>query len=81
MVLPQVRLRVLPQLVVVLAPDYLATDTRNLLHTLIVRRNLGMLDDERFAKYAPAILASTTDHPRARTPRLQLGPDTDKEHR
>lgn len=39
MVLPQVLLRLLPELVVVLAPDYLATHAWNLLHRLIVRRN------------------------------------------
>jgi hypothetical protein len=36
MVLPHVRLRVLPELVVVLALDDAATDARNLLHALIV---------------------------------------------
>jgi hypothetical protein len=36
MVLPHVLLRVLPELVVVLALDYVATDARDLLHTLIV---------------------------------------------
>jgi hypothetical protein len=47
MVLWRVRLRVLPELVVVLALDGVATDARDLLHALIVRlRRL----DERFAK-------------------------------
>jgi hypothetical protein len=37
MILPDVLLRVLPELVVVLALDELATNTRDLLHPLIVR--------------------------------------------
>ena len=37
MVFPQVLLRVLPDLVVVLALDGIATDTLDLLHALIVR--------------------------------------------
>jgi hypothetical protein len=38
MILADVLLRVLPELVVVLAPDELATNTRDLLHPLIVSR-------------------------------------------
>jgi hypothetical protein len=66
MVLPQVCLRVLPELVVVLAPDYLATHARYLLHRFIVRPNGTPAPipgtrrlDERFAKYAAATLAPT----------------------
>jgi hypothetical protein len=59
MVLPQMRLRVLPQLVVVLAPDDVATHARDLLHPWIVRAQAGKLD-ERFAKQAAATFASTT---------------------
>jgi len=63
MVLPQVLLRVLPELVVVLAFDEVATHTRDLLHAAIVvrkRRKLRKLD-ERFPKWAVATLASTTE--------------------
>ena len=38
MVLPHVRLRVMPELVVVLALDDVATDARDLFHALIVRQ-------------------------------------------
>jgi hypothetical protein len=57
MVLPHMRLRALPELVVVLALYDVAADARDLLHTLIVRwkdpvrlaRRLGKID-EGFAK-------------------------------
>jgi hypothetical protein len=58
MVLAQVLLRVLPQLVVVLAPDGVATDARDLLHTFIVRRITVYA--EAFPRLAPAQLHAET---------------------
>ena len=66
MVLPHVLLRVLPELVVVLALHEVATDARDLFHALIVWRDAPKREatasklDERFAKSAAATLASTT---------------------
>lgn len=38
MILADVLLRVLPELVLIVTPDHMATDAGDLLHTLIVRR-------------------------------------------
>lgn len=54
MVLPHVLLRVLPELVVILALDDAATNARDLLHALILESST-----KRFAKQAAATLAST----------------------
>jgi hypothetical protein len=62
MVLTYVNLRVPPELVVVLALDHAATDARDLLHALIVRRGRPHGEmNERFAKSSPATVASTTE--------------------
>jgi hypothetical protein len=50
MVLPHVLLRVLPELVVVLALDDVATNARDLLHPLIVCGQQLRKLDEGFAK-------------------------------
>src|SRR5215208_4450222 len=64
MVLPQVLLRVLPELLVVLAFDGVATHAGDLLHAhIVVREKTRKLRnlDERSAKWAAATLAATTE--------------------